>query len=265
MQLLHQSRLLDAAGNRQESVVWEFRNTINGCWYECRDQAIRWTDGRMVRMEIATDITERKRVETEILSLNAELEQRVQQRTAQIEAVNKELEAFSYTVSHDLRTPLVWIGGYSRLILKRYADRLDEQALQYLRQICEGTQYMENLIDNLLDFSRLTYHELRREPVNLSTLARTVVVELAHAEPLRRVTFRIANGITVDGDPHLLLVVLKNLIGNAWKYTSKREKAVIEFGVVHQYGKRAYFVRDNGIGFDMALAAKSVHSISASS
>ena len=249
------ARLLDEDGKPAGSVVWEFQNTINGCWYECRDQAIRWTDGRMVRMEIATDISERKRVETEILSLNAELEQRVQQRTAQIEAVNKELEAFSYTVSHDLRTPLVWIGGYSRLILKRYADRLDEQALQNLRQICEGTQYMENLIDNLLDFSRLTHHELRREPVNLSTLARTVVVELAHAEPLRRVTFRIANGITVDGDPHLLLVVLKNLLGNAWKYTSKREKAVIEFGVVQQYGKRAYFVRDNGIGFDMALAA----------
>jgi len=250
------SRLLDASGAPAEPVVWEFRNTVTERWYECRDQAIRWTDGRLVRMEIATDITERKRAEAEILSLNAELEQRVRQRTAQIEAVNKDLEAFSYTVSHDLRTPLVWIGGYSRLILKRYADRLDERPLQYLREICEGTQYMENLIDDLLDFSRLAYHELRREPVDLSALARTVAVELAQAEPERRATFRIADGVIVDGDPHLLLVVLKNLLGNAWKYTGKRENALIEFGMTHRHGKRACFVRDNGAGFDMALAAK---------
>ena len=250
------SRLLDASGAPAEPVVWEFRNTVTGRWYECRDQAIRWIDGRLVRMEIATDITERKRTEAEILSLNAELEERVRQRTAQIEAVNNDLEAFSFTVSHDLRTPLVWIGGYSRSILKRYADRLDEQPLQYLREICEGTRHMENLIDDLLDFSRLSYHELRREPVDLSALVRTVAAELAQAEPERRATFRIAEGVTVDGDPLLLLVVLKNLVGNAWKYTGKRKEAVIEFGVVYRNGKRACFVRDNGAGFDMAMAEK---------
>jgi light-regulated signal transduction histidine kinase (bacteriophytochrome) len=140
--------------------------------------------------------------------------------------------------------------------MKRYADRLDEQPLQYLREICEGTRYMENLIDDLLDFSRLTYHELRREPVNLSSLVRTVAVEMVLAEPERRATFRIADGVIVDGDPHLLLIVLKNLVGNAWKYTGKREEAVIEFGVAHRNGKRACFVRDNGVGFDMALAEK---------
>ena len=250
------SRLLDASGAPAEPVVWEFRNTVTGRWYECRDQAIRWTDGRLVRMEIATDITERKRTEAELLSLNAELEQRVRQRTAQIEAVNKELEAFSFTVSHDLRTPLVWIGGYSRSILKRYADRLDEQAHQYLREICEGALHMENLIDDLLDFSRLAYHELRQESVDLSALVRTVAAELAQAEPERRATFRIADGVIVDGDPHLLLVALKNLLGNAWKYTGKREEAIIEFGVARRREKRVCFVRDNGAGFDMALAAK---------
>ena len=250
------SRLLDTSGAPAEPVVWEFQNTITRRWYECRDQAIRWTDGRLVRMEIATDITERKLAEAEILSLNADLEQRVRQRTAQIEAVNKELEAFSFTVSHDLRTPLVWIGGYSRAILKRYADRLDEQPLQYLREICEGALHMESLIDDLLDFSRLAYHELRRELVDLSALVRTVVAELAQAEPERRAIIHIADGVTVDGDPHLLLVVLKNLLGNAWKYTGKREEAVIEFGVAHRFGKPACFVRDNGAGFDMALASK---------
>ena len=250
------SRLLDTSGAPVEPVVWEFKNTVTGRWYECRDQAIRWTDGRLVRMEIATDITERKLAEAEILSLNADLEQRVRQRTAQIEAVNKELEAFSFTVSHDLRTPLVWIGGYSRSILKRYADRLDEQPLQYLREICEGARHMESLIDDLLDFSRLAYHELRRELVDLSSLVRTVMAELAQAEPERRAAIHIADGVTVDGDPHLLLVVLKNLLGNAWKYTGKREEAVIEFGVAHWCGKRACFVKDNGAGFDMALASK---------
>ena len=250
------SRLLNASGEPVEPVVWEFQNTMTGRWFECRDQAIRWTDGRMVRMEIATDITVRKQAETEILSLNAELEQRVQQRTAQVEAVNKDLEAFTYTVSHDLRTPLAWIGGYSRLILRRYGDRLDEQPLQYLREICEGTKHMEILIDALLDFSHISYHELHRQPVNLSDLVRMVATELSRSESDRRVTFLIAEGVTEDVDPQLLLIVLKNLVGNAWKYTGKREDAVIEFGVMHRNGKRICFVRDNGVGFDMTQAEK---------
>ena len=236
--------------------MWEFRNTETDRWFECRDQAIRWTDGRMVRMEIATDITERKQAEAEILSLNAKLEQRVQQRTAQLEAANKDLEAFTYTVSHDLRTPLVWIGGYSRSILRRYADRLDEQPLQFLREICDGTHHMETLIDALLDFSHLSFHELHRESVDLSAMVKLVAAELSRSEPERRVIFRIAEGITEAGDPHLLLVILKNLVGNAWKYTSKRDEAVIEFGVMPRHGKRVCFVRDNGTGFDMTQAEK---------
>lgn len=185
-----------------------------------------------------------------------ELQNELTARASDLEEANRELESFSYSVSHDLRSPLVWIGGYCRSILKHHGDRLDEGPREHLREICEGTQRMEQLIDALLDLSQLAQGELTRESVDLSEIAKSVAEKLMSAEPGRRVAFRIAEGIAGTGDQRLLRVVLENLLGNAWKYTSEQEDAVIEFGVTNCEGKQAYFVRDNGAGFDMACAEK---------
>jgi light-regulated signal transduction histidine kinase (bacteriophytochrome) len=178
------------------------------------------------------------------------------QRSIELEFLNHELSAFNYTVAHDLRSPLVWIGGYCRSILKHHSERLDEKPLEQLREICDGLLRMEQLISDLLDFSKLGQGELNRESVDLSELAKCVGEELMLAEPGRRVTFSIAEGVTSFSDKRLLKVVLENMLRNAWKYTSEQEEAVIEFGITNFKGKRAYFVRDNGDGFDMELAGK---------
>ena len=194
------------------------------------------------------DITARKRAEKEIETLNATLAS----RAYELEVVNQELEAFSYTVSHDLRRPLTGIHGYCQLVQELCSANLDEQCRGYLREIYDGTLRMNRLIDTLLNFALLTRSELHRKTVDLSGIACTVAAELKMGEPERSVTFTIAEGVTVNADPKLLRVVLGNLLGNAWKYTGKREDAVIEFGVTEVDGKPAYFVRDNGSGFDMA-------------
>ena len=167
-------------------------------------------------------------------------------RAAELEAANIELEAFNYTVSHDLRKPLTVINGYCQVIKELCGNQLDEDCKEYLREVYEGTLRMNRLIDTLLNFSRVARVEMRREKVDLSDMAQEVAAELRLAEPERRVTFRIAEGITADGDAGLLRVVLDNLLGNAWKYTGKREETVIEFGVTEIDGKPACFVRDNG-------------------
>ncbi len=202
------------------------------------------------------DITARKQAEQEIRKLNVELEQRVRERTAQLETTNKELEAFSYSVSHDLRAPLRGIDGWSQALFEDYHEKLDEQGKQYIDRVRSETQRMGHLIDDMLQLSRLTRAEINREEVDLSALAQVIVERLKREEPHRRVEVNIHAGMIADCDSNLLEAVLSNLLENAFKFTSKREDARIEFGQAELEGQRVFFVRDNGAGFDMAYAQK---------
>jgi len=195
-------------------------------------------------------------IEEELQNLNRELEQRVIERTVQLETSNKELEAFSYSVSHDLRAPLRSIDGFSLALLEDYADKLGDAGKEYLQRVRAAAIKMGQLIDTLLNLSRLTRGALKVATVDLSALARNVAEELRGSEPERRVEFVIADRMTAEGDPVMLQVVIQNLLANAWKFTRKRDAALIEFGLKHIDGRPAYFVRDNGTGFDMAYADK---------
>jgi light-regulated signal transduction histidine kinase (bacteriophytochrome) len=188
--------------------------------------------------------------------LNADLEQRVEERTAQLEATNKELETFSYSVSHDLRAPLRAMMSFSDILRKDFASQLEPEGKNFLGRVVSAGKEMNEKIDALLAFSRLTRRELKRETLDLSQMAESVIEHLRSAEPDRPVTCIVAPGLIADGDKTLLHIVLENLIGNAWKYTSKNPQACIEFGSVDQEGKIVYFVRDNGAGFDMLYADK---------
>lgn len=199
--------------------------------------------------------------------LRAELES-MQARTAQkaaegraalveeLEAKNQELDSFSYSVAHDLRAPLRSLDGFSLALLEDYADKLDEDGRNYLRYIRESAQQMSLLIDDLLELSRVTRSDLHRESVDLTQIARTVAARMRERYPQRQVDFIVAKGLIVVGDARLLTIVLENLLGNAWKYSSKRQEARIEVGATSSNGHRAYFVRDNGAGFDMAYVSK---------
>lgn len=202
--------------------------------------------------DLRREVAERQRAEHEVRTLNAELEKRVAARTRQLEATNQELDAFAYSVSHDLRAPLRGIDGFSLALLEDYEDKLDATAQDYLNRVRGGCVRMGELIDDLLQMSRLTRGEIRRVPVDLSTLAAAVVEDLQRSFPDRRVKVSITPGLAVLADQTLMRAVLENLLGNAWKFTSKTAQAVIEFGVRQEEDHRVFFVRDNGAGFNMA-------------
>ncbi len=187
-------------------------------------------------------------------SAQNQLEQRVDERTFQLAAANEELESFSYSVSHDLRSPLRTIDGFSHALLEDCADRLDDTGRTHLNRIRAATQRMGSLIDDLLNLSRLSRTEMHTQSVDISALASAIANGLQEGLPRRGVELRIRNGLRTLGDPGLLRVVLENLLGNAWKFTSTHESALIEFGAAVSNGKAAFFVRDDGAGFDPAYA-----------
>jgi len=216
---------------------------------------IRDRDGLIVgSVVVGRDITDRKRADEEIRRLNAELEQRVRERTAQLEAANKELESFAYSVSHDLRAPLRGIDGWSLALAEDYADQFDERAHQYLERVRSETQRMGLLIDDMLQLSRVTRTEMRVSDVDLTSAARRIAAELSEVNPSRRIEFVIEPNLSGLGDARLLDIALTNLLGNAVKFTGPRAIARIEFGRAEQNGETAFYVRDNGVGFDMAYA-----------
>jgi two-component system NtrC family sensor kinase len=193
--------------------------------------------------------TVRARIEKEAAQARASLAQK-------LEVANRELEAFSYSVSHDLRAPLRTIDGYSRALLEDHAASLDEQGRAHLQFIRQGCRQMGQLIDDLLNLSRVIQHEIRIEPTDLAAIAREVIEGLQGADPQRRVEFQAPAQLLVEGDPGLLRAALENLLANAWKFTRKKAEAAIELGSVQCAGETVYFVKDNGAGFDMGYASK---------
>jgi light-regulated signal transduction histidine kinase (bacteriophytochrome) len=213
-------------------------------------------DERVIQCNIR-DITERVIAEAKVQALNEKLEQRVQLRTAQLKALNQELETFNYSVSHDLGAPLRRIQGFIRVLEQDHADQLDTKGIELLQTIVASSKQMKTLIDALLRLARLSSDQLRPQPTNLSELAHSISANLQDSDPDRTVTFVVAENIVANGDPALLRVLLENLMNNAWKFTRQQPHACIEFGSMLQPDKTvAHFVRDNGAGFNMSYADK---------
>lgn len=227
----------------------------DGSCFEADIAAVIYPDaaGRSLGLWSMRDVTERQRARDQILQLNATLEERVRQRTAQLEALNAELEAFSYSVAHDLRAPLGAVAGFAEA-LGAQGERLDDKGRRYLERICTSAHRMAEMIDALLELGRVSRTGSQPQEVDLGQLAQGILDELRQAHPQRQVTTRVAGGLGVQGDPRLLRLALQNLLGNAWKFTAGRPDACIEVGCEERQGQRVFHVRDNGAGFDMEAA-----------
>ena len=268
------------AEDRATLAQWQAQlrlGVVRDCRFEVRftrgDGSIGWLevaqhvrydgDGRFAGTSgILDDITERKLAAEKLENLNVELENRVRVRTAQLEVSNRELEAFSYSVSHDLRAPLRAIDGFANVIDEDYAEKLDAAGRQYLSRIRNASQRMSQLIDDLLELARITRAPLNYQTTSLTTVARDIVRELTEAEPERRTEIVVGENLRAYVDPLLIRVVLDNLLRNAWKYSSRRAVTQIAFGAETQADadrgveETVYYVRDGGAGFDMAYADK---------
>ncbi|HEY0295808.1 MAG TPA: ATP-binding protein [Bordetella sp.] len=226
--------------------------------FEAEARAVAFEqDGLQVRTFFLNDVSEYKRAQARLLVFNAELEQRVAHRTRELRALNDELESFCHSVSHDLRAPLRGISGFTEILAKNHAGALDEKARGYLGRVQLAACRMDELIDDLLKLSRVSREEMHREKVDLSAIARQVLADLRQAEPQRRVDISIEDGLAAEGDARLLRIALENLLGNAWKFTSKTPDARISFAAMPgENGEPGFAVADNGAGFDMRYARR---------
>jgi PAS domain S-box-containing protein len=226
-------------------------------WFKISGRPIFAPDGSFVGYRgIGHDITEERQAQQLIRELNETLERRVRERTAELEASNQELESFSYSVSHDLRAPLRALHGFSHLLAEEYAQHLDEDGLNYARRIYAASERMGKLVDDLIELARIGQRELNRVDVDLEALAVEIAESLQEQVPQRKVVWSIAPGLRVKADPVLMKTLLDNLLRNAWKFTSERIEAKIEVGRLRKDDEDVYYVRDNGVGFDMAYAGK---------
>ncbi len=218
-----------------------------------RERAMRM-ESELASIRLAEAREEAEERAREVHALNATLEERVRQRTAELETINRELEAFSYSVSHDLRAPLRTVDGFSLALEEDYAEAIDAAGKDYIRRVRSGVQRMGQLIDALLQLSRITRAELEREDFDISALAESIASALQQENPGRQLEFRVEPGHRANGDPRLLRVALENLLGNSVKFSSKTPNALVEFGWDAE--NNAWYVRDNGAGFDMEYAGK---------
>jgi len=229
-------------------------DAFNGMLHEVeeRNAALAAANQRLLQ-----EIDERRAAEEQVRRLNESLEVKVSLRTVQLEAANRELEAFSYSVSHDLRAPLRAIDGFSQAVLEDFGSSLEPQAREYLERVRLATQRMGQLIDDLLNLARVSRAELVRGPINISAMVQEIAAELGQRDPKRQVRWQIAADVTADADARLLRIALENLLSNAWKFTANTADACIEFGIAPSVdGNETYFVRDNGVGFEMSYAHK---------
>ncbi|MBN1205075.1 MAG: PAS domain S-box protein [Myxococcaceae bacterium] len=227
-------------------------------WVQVNASPLQDEQGRYIgSLAMLSDISRRRAAEEEVRRLNQELERRIAERTAQLEFSNRELEAFAYTVAHDLRAPLRSITSFSDAILEDCPGQLDAVGQDYLKRIIGGARRMADLIDGILTLSRVNSTSLILREVDLSAIARSVLEQLQAQQPERRITLQLQKGLVAQGDPQLMRAVLENLLGNAWKFTRKRPEARIEFSATNDArGVRVYQVRDNGAGFDMTYGEK---------
>jgi signal transduction histidine kinase len=243
--------------NRQLEVEIHERKLAEETIRQARDNLEKRVQERTGKLaasnaELIREVSERKRAEDDIRNLNSQLVQ----RSAQLEASNKELEAFSYSVSHDLRAPLRGIDGFSQAILEDYDEKLDESGRSYLKRVRAASQRMSQLIDAMLNLARLTRAEIHTKTFDMSALVHGILEDLQKIEPEREVECVVANDLLATADPQLIRAVLENLLGNAWKFTRQQPNPCIEFGHGQYKGQAAFFVKDNGAGFDMTYAHK---------